>query len=546
MSTANLTLPFAVEADDNEAFTLNMETAAVLLSAEAERRKLGFLEASEKIMFVSKMYYPLWLIPWGEKSLVLDGLNVFSSLIKYQKLPSFETFLEDVEQGASIRGQLKLALEKHKKVFNDFAGSVEAKIDALISDRELLSAIFEYVKETAALQSKESLAIVMVPPMLDASKAIEGAKQLLDLHSKVRSDIMGLEYVKKVLMDTLDFHEQMITKEIKFTQESYSEKISKLLPAIEEKLSQLEKKRDAEIANVNRTLESILKIKAKERERRERELQKLELLKTDLTKKQDLQKRRSKIGVAHIGHKIKLCESKIRETKKRLHDIIGSIEQAQKQNKAEIEKLCSFYQGLVDKEKNKITSLEDQCKEKVLCKQKEMETLKLTIDQIAKQIEDLIENKRQMEDKFEELTLHWQTLEDVSLVCLPFYLAGYKAGSKTQLHIFPPVKVSSPKGVLKTFQKTLLGFTAASKMKPFLKSRSKVISRMLNFALKKRINSDKAFAEALRSATASANILVSQRFKETLTKGLEELKAKNWIGQKEIDIITESYLQEES
>ncbi|MEM3703306.1 MAG: hypothetical protein QXX79_02635 [Candidatus Bathyarchaeia archaeon] len=541
MPTSSLILPFAVQADSNEVFNSNMETALVLLLAEAKRRKLGFLESSEKIMFISKMHYPLWLVPFGGNSLILDGLDTFSSSITYQKLPSLETFIEDVEQGASVREQFRLSLEKHKKTFKEFAGSVEVKLDALISNKELLSAIFEYVKEAASLQPKENVTVTLVPPKLDASTAVERAKQVLNLHSKARSDIMGLEYAKKVLIETASFHEQMMIKEVKFTQESYSKEISELLPTIEEKVGQLEKERDAEIAKMNKALEKMLKGKEKERERRERELQKLELQKTDLTKKRDLRKRRNdKIGLARLEHKIKLCESKIREVKKRIRDLTEFLEETRRQNEADIEKLRRSYQELIDKEKNRITSLEAQRDENVISKQREMDALKLTASQIANQIEELIEKKKKMEKELEGLALPWH-IEDVCLVCLPFYLVGYKAGNKTQIRIFSPVTVSSPKGFLNTFKRTLLGFTPASKISLILKLRSKEIDKMLNFALKSRMKSDKAFAEEFRSATASANILVSQRFKETLTKGLEELRAKGWIGQKEIDTMAELY-----
>jgi hypothetical protein len=541
MPTSSLILPFAVQADSKEVFTSNMETASVLLLAEAKRRKLGFLESSEKIMSVSKMYYPLWLVPFEGNSLILDGLDAFSSSITYQKLPSLEAFLEDVERGASVREQFRLSLEKHKKTFKDFAESVEVKIDALISNKELLSAIFEYVKEAASSQPKENVTVILVPPKLDASTAVERAKQVLNLYSKVRSDVVGMEYAKKVLMETLSFHEQMMIKEVKFTQESYSNEISELLPAVEEKVGQLEKERDVEIAKMNKALEKKFKGKEKERERRERELQKLELQKTDLTRKRDLRKRRNdKIGLARLEHKIRLCESKIREVKKRIRDLTEFIEEMRRQNEAEIEKLRRSYQELIDKEKSRIASLEAQRDENVISKQREMDVLKLTASQIANQIEGLMEKKGRMEKELKGLALPWH-IEGACLLCLPFYLASYKAGNKTQIRIFSPFTVSSPKGILNTFKRTLLGFKLASKIRLILQPRSKEIDRMLNFALKSRMNSDKAFAEDFHSATASANILVSQKFKETLTKGLEELKAKGWIGQKEIDTMAKLY-----
>jgi hypothetical protein len=92
---------------------------------------------------------------------------------------------------------------------------------------------------------------------------------------------------------------------------------------------------------------------------------------------------------------------------------------------------------------------------------------------------------------------------------------------------------------MKAFKKTL-GFTLSSRIKLFQQPRS-ALERMLDFALKKTEKSDKAFSEALRQAAASANILAGQKFMETLIKGLEELKAEGWIGQKEVDAIIKAY-----
>ncbi|MDW8022341.1 MAG: hypothetical protein RMJ15_01150 [Nitrososphaerota archaeon] len=542
MPTTSLVLPFAVQKDTNEVFTLNMEAAAVLLLAEMKRRKLGFLRSSEKITLVSKMYYPLWLVPWGEKSLVLDGLETLSSTITYQELPSLEMFLEDVEQGFHVRERFRLSLEKHKKTFENFVGSVEVKFDALISEKELLSAIFEYVRESASFQPRENVTLVLAPPKLDAQKAMQRARQLLDVYGKVCSDIMGMDYAKKVLVETVDFHEQMILKEIRFVQESYGKEIAELAPVVEDRVNSLEKERDAEIAKITKGFEKILKAKEKEKKRRELELQKLELQKAELKKRWEARKRKDdKVGLARLEHRINLCESKIREVEKKLHALNKFLEETRRQNENDVEKLSRSYKELIEKEKGKIASLEAQRDEKVMSKRREIDALRLASSQIAKQIEELMEKKRRAEKELEGMALPWQ-VEDISLACLPFYLAGYRAGNKTKLQIFPPVTLSWSGGALKTFRRTLLGFAAASKIKLLLQPRSQVIGRMLDSALKKRVKSDKAFSEAFHSAAASANILASQRFKETLSKGLEELKVKGLVGQKEADLLAGVYL----
>jgi hypothetical protein len=544
MPTTSLVLPFAVPAKDRgEAFTSNMEVAAVLLLAEVKRRKLGFFEVAKKIVFASKLHYPLWVVPWENGSLIIDGLDVFSAAITCQALPDITSFIDDIERGASDRKQFQVSLEKHKKTFIDFAENVEVKVDALISDRELLSAVFEYVRETtASMQSEENLSVVLTPPKLDVQAAVECAKQVSRLHKQIQSEISSLEYVRGLLKEISNLHEQMILKEIEFTREAYNEEISKLQPAIERKVDQLQRERDAEIAKMNRIVENELKAKESERERRERELQKLELQKADFIRRRDMRKRKyDKIGLARWEHRIKVCENRIREVKRRINDLTEFIEETRRQNEADIEKLRLSYQELMEKEKSRIANLEAQRDENIESKQNEIEALKLATGKIVNQIEELMNRKREGEKELKELAIPWQT-EDVSLICLPFYLVGYQTGKKTQLQIFPPARVASSKGIIKAFKKTLLGFTPASKIKLFLQLRSKALARMLDFALEKREKSDKAFDEALCQAAASANILAGHNFRETLIKGLEELKAEGWIGQKEVDALAKAYV----
>lgn len=530
MSASSLILPFAAQAESPEPLNTEMETAITLILTETKRGKLSFL---------SKLHYPIWIIPWEEKSLILDGLNSFSTQIYYQTLPNLEDFLEEIEQGAQNRQHFKLSLEKHEKTFNDFTENIEVKIDGLISNREMLSAITEYIKEATPTKPNENQTFTSIPIQIDEETAIENAKKLFALHNKIRTDIMGLEYTKKALNETVSLHEQKIIKEINFAQEIYNKKISELQPTVEEKVSKLEKKQEAEIAKINKTYERILEAKEKERNKLERELQKLELQKAELTKKRDIYKKRNnKISQARTEHKLKLCENKLREIKKRLSEINKLTEETRKQHNSGIEKMQLNYQELIAKQKNIIETIEAQKEQVAFEKKKEIEAIKLTANKIAGQIEEMIKIKQQRQKELEILAQPIK-LEKAALTYLPFYLAGYKIENETKLRALWPIKVSTSKGFMQTFR-SILGLTN-SKIRFTTKPRSKILSQMLDSSLKKQIISSKSFAEAVRSATATTNILSSQSFKENLLKGLEELKAKGWIEKEASDAIIKQH-----
>jgi hypothetical protein len=542
-SPSTIVLHFAVPTKErSEVFTSNMEVAAILLLAEAKRKKLGLFEtAATKTSFISKLHYPLWAVPWEDGSLIIDGLGIFSSTIGSEALADVTPFIEEVELGASIRKQFWSTIEKHKNTFANFAETLKVKVSALITDKELLSAISEYIKESVQLKIEESPTIVLTPPKLDMQAAIECARQVQSLYRGNLSDINCLEYAKNLLMETARLHEHMLMKEIEYTSEFYESEILKLQPSVEKKIDHLQKELDARIAKMNRVVDNELKAKEREMQKRERELQRLELQMADFTKRREAStQRRNAIGSARWEHRIRICENKIREVKKRISALSEFIEKTRKQNEATIEKLKRDYQELINQEKKKIIDIKIQRDEKIEFKQKEIEKLKIATSQITNQIDELINRKRNWIKELKELSISWH-FGDVSLLCIPFYLVGYQTKNKTHIHIFPPVKVASPKGVIKTIQKTLASLRQTSGVKFLLQPRSKILSKMLDFALKECAMADKTFSGTLRQAAASGNILGKYGLRETLLRGLDELKAEGWISQKEEDAIVKTY-----
>lgn len=542
MSSASLTLPFAVPAkDDGEGFTSDMEVAAVLLLAEAERRRMDFPKMG-KTLFVSKLHYPLWLIPWEDASLLIDGLGATSSSIICQKLPEVSSFIEDLERSMSNRAQFWFFIEKHKKTFADFAGKNEFSIESLISDRELLSDISEYLKETNLMRLEEKPSALLITPKLDAQAAIERAEQLLSIQRQTISEISCLEYVEDLLRKAADTHERMIQKETDLIYKSYSGEISKARPSVDMKVNRLLREMEAKIAKIRRNFKKEVEAKEKEKERHEHKLQDLEVRKADFSRRRDFCKRRKdKVGLARWEHKIQVCENRIRELKKKINNLTEYIKEASGQNQAAVEKLRGIYQEQIEKERSRITSLEIQREEKVKSKKGEMEALEREASQIISQIQELIKRKREWMRELKQLTIPWQ-VENAALIRLPLYLIGYQSEREIDLQILPPIKVASPKGITKALRKTLLGLTRAPKLKLFIQPRSEALSRMLNSVLKEKAKLDEAFSENLYQTASSSNILTNQNLRETLIEGLEKLKAGDWVGQGEIDLIMEAYL----
>jgi len=538
MPTASLDLPFAVPAKETgKAFTPSMETTSILLLAEAKRRRRGLLGTkTAKISFLSKLHYPLWAVPWEPQSLITDGLATSQSIIVVQRLPDIITFIEDIERGASVRELFRSAIEKHMRTFNDFTERVNVQADALIADKDLLLALSEYVQEASAAKVDNS-PIVLAPPKLDVTAAVETTRQMQSLHKQMQSEIASLEYARTLLEETTKLHEQMISKEVNSVREVYDAQIAELRPAVEKKMDQLLRERDARTARMKRIAENALKTKEREREKRERELQRLELAKADLVRRREARKRRrDKIGEANWEHRIRANEKRVDEVKARIRAVAEFIDKTRRQNEADTEKMVQGYQWLIDQERQKITSLESQRDESVGTKHREVEALKLAVNQILRQIEELVSRKKDEAAELKTLTITRQ-FDEATLLCLPFYLVCYQTENAPQFHVFSPVRVTDSEGVVEAIRRKLVGLRNVSKLALFLQPRSKALGDMLDFAIKEKMTLDKAFSRDISEAAVASNILVKDNLKETLTQGIAELKDEGWITQKDEAIV---------
>jgi hypothetical protein len=81
--------------------TEQVEAGAILALAELERTKSsGFINKrlGEKILFIAKSGYPLWLYSRNGKTYFFDGINNSNFIISYAKLPSAQTLKQDLQE----------------------------------------------------------------------------------------------------------------------------------------------------------------------------------------------------------------------------------------------------------------------------------------------------------------------------------------------------------------------------------------------------------------------------------------------------------------
>jgi hypothetical protein len=543
MPNPALILPYVFEDKARKKpFTLDMEISAILCLAEARRKKPGILDASsEKVSFISKLHYPIWLVPWKDSCLVVDGLEIFSYTFPYVKLPNVELFTEEIRKSVTNKEQFRNTLKKHAQTFEK-PELTTISLKSIFAEEELLSIFSECFEQVSALKEKRSERVALVPPKLNEKTALKKAERALDLWRQIQSDIKGLQYAISVLNEETSFQEEMILREIEHVRELYEAKIAPLRPIVEKKIEKLFLERDAKIAKLDKAIERKLTPRLREKRRHERELERLERNLIEYKKRLKMSKRRGNdISASKWEHRMKVYQNKLSQTRRKLQSVSELIERIQKQGEREVQEVRASYQLLVESEKRKILDIEASRELEIESRKSQIEDMKTEASTLVEQICRLIELKRSEASKIKEVTIPHR-IKETTLLCLPFYLVRYETKEKTRYLLFPPVVAMDFKGILMKLQKAIHRFSMQSRIKLLLRSKSTALERMLRKVLLPKIRRDNILEEAVYELGVSNNVLHSSSFKEIVTKGVEELRKEGWLTREEKEAILKTYL----
>jgi hypothetical protein len=542
MPPASLILPYTVlEKNRKTEFNLNMELASILCLAEARRKKRVIVGSYGRILFISKLYYPFWAVPWEHGSLVLDGLQIASTTVTYMALPNMELFFDDVERGHTVRDEFRRALSKHAQTFSDFSEMTSIHMPSIIGNKILISDMSEYVGEALSLKADVVDNITLIPPRLNEEAAYENAKKVLDLYKRIQSDLKGLEQAAHVLNEISHSHQQKVLLEMALAREFFQKEIDVVRPIVDKKVETLLKDRDLKIEKMKRAFEVELSAKLREKERRQRELERLELNRTEYKRRLEVRKsRHDRVGTVRWEHNLRSCENKILGVRDRIHELAHYIEKIEGENQEEVNSLKYSYQTLIDAERNKVAGIEASLESVTEAKKSENGNLELMTTRILRFIGQMAEQKRLQAAGLKSLTISWQP-EQVTLLGVPIYLVGYEVEDKLRYQVYPPLRVMSSEGIVKKIEKTLLGFRLASRIQLLLQPRSRALNRLFNALPREAMKTDKILEESLHKIGASNNLLTSAHFKEALAEGVRELRTEGWIKQEEGAVLLKAY-----
>ena len=543
MPNPTLILPHVVKGKARKKpFNLDMEISAILCLAEARRKKPGIIDvSSEKISFISKLHYPIWVVPWKDSYLFVDGLGISSYTFPYVKLPDVELLTEEIERSVADKKQFRNVLRGHAQTFEK-PELTRISLEAIFAEEKLLPILSEYFKQVSALKERRSERVALIPPKLNEKTASEKAKKAVDLWKQIQSEIKGLQYAISALNEKTSFEEEMILREIGHIQELYETKIAPLKPIVEKKIEKLLLKRDAKIAKLDKSIERKLTARLKEKRRHERELERLERNLIEYRKRRKISKSRGDdVGASKWEHRVKVHQNKPSETKRKLQSVSELIEKIRKQGELEAQEIKASHQLLIESERKKILDIEASRQLEVKSRKREIEEMKADVSIITGQIRRLIELKRSEATSIAKATIPHR-IEENMLLCLPFYLVQYETKEKTRYLMFSPAVAMDFKGIVRKLQKALHRFSLQSRIRLLLRSKSTALEKKLKKSLLEKIREDTTLEKAVYELGVSNNILHSSGFKEMITRGTEELRNEGWISREEKEDLLKNYL----
>jgi hypothetical protein len=527
-------LPFSVLSENRkEPFTFDLEVATVFSLAEEGRAKGGgFLSKrpEEKIVFIAKIGYPLWLFPWLETTLIFDGLNRSKYTLPYAVIPDVKAFMENLKSGSKTRETHLAFLSDHINYFQTPVTEKGVLINGLISDAEFLGEFDSYRHETIEIAIDEQPSnVALLSPIIEESTISSTLEELKTLHLSFKEDIDRLYWCMKFMNKATGHYVKVLRSKAKAVKEEFGVKINAQEELVAPRVADLKEDYDHRIVESAKSFEKqrlpVQKEKIKLEKSKEQAFAKIEHYKLEAKTRAEMDD--------SVGEQ--KWKEKGNETKQELSEIEDQLKQTEKALKdledrksLEIFNLRSELETKVKEARQPLLELESSRDAQILIYTQEIEKLeqqtKLIIEHLgrtAKLRETSIANFAKLGVKQDP------ELKDVALFYVPFYVVCYQVESKKRYLILPPSEANAIG--LSTKLKSALG---RAKIKQLLVPRFDVITSLMD-TIQVLAQQNAVFETEMKEIGGRTNILTMDSMREHIQKGLEYITKEGWLSEKE-------------
>ncbi len=525
-------LPFSVLSENRkEPFTADLEAAAVFSVAELDRAKGGGLisrHPEEKIEFIAKVGYPLWLFPWSETTLIFDGLNRSSHTLRYPVIPDVQVFIENLKRSSKTRETYQAFLSDHINYFQAPIAEKALVINGLIREPEFLSEFESYRYQATAIEDEPDN-VGLLSPIIEESTISSILKELESLHSLFKKDVDSLYRCMKFVNKATRHYIQVLNSKADTVKGEFNVKIQAQEELIAPRVSHLKEQYDHQIIDSAKAFEKqrlpVQKRKVKLEKSRDQAIAKIEHYKLEA---KTCAERDDSVGEDKWKEKGNETKKELSEIEDQLKETEKALRDLEERKSLEIFNLRSELETKTKEARQPLLDLESSRDAKILIYKQEIEKLEQQTKLILEQLGRTVKLREASIENFAKLGIKKDPeLKDVVLFYVPFYVICYQVESKKRYQFLPPSEANTIG--LSTRLKSALG---RAKIKQLLVRRFEVITSLMD-TIKVLNQQNAVFGTELKEMGKRANMLNMGSMRGSIKKGLEAIRKEGWLSEKE-------------
>jgi hypothetical protein len=536
LETKEFILPFSVLSETRkEPFSPDLEVAAVFALTELDRTKGGGLilkQPEEKIVFLAKIGYPLWLFPMGEKALVFDGLNRASFTLPYTVIPDVKSFLDNLKRASKNLETHVAFLADHLNYFQAPVTEKGVLVKGLIRNAEFLAEFESYRREAVELVDQPT-DVALLNPVLDESTMAAAVNDLEKLYSTFREEADRLSQSMRLITRVTGDYIKEVRDKANAERAEFDAKIKDREESITPKADRIKDDYDVQIISLTKSFD-------KERLPVQKEKVKLEKSRDQLQEKIENYKLEAKSSAeADDSVSEKKWKEKINDAKKEFSDIENQLKESEKSLKdmderqsLEVFKLRSELEAKVKEVKQPLLELEAARDARILIHRQAIEKLEKQTKLISDQLGKAAKLREANLAQFDALGVKRDSAaKEIGLFYVPFYLTCYQVESKKRYSILPPSAASTI-----GFSTKLRGALGRSKVKALLAPRFATIATLVD-TIQVLIQQNALFENEVKEKGARNHMLNMGAVCEKIKRGLLDLKNEGWFSDKEYEAL---------
>jgi hypothetical protein len=531
-------LPFS-SGKQREPFSSEVEMAAIYALAELERTKSSGLlvkHPEEKLLFIVKIGYPVWLFPKGETAYIIDGLENSSYTVSYLELPTAATFIESFEKKSKTREDYMSFLSDNNGYFQRSKREKICSLRGLIVDLDFKREFSTYIKEAVeATHKMDNLALLS--PALEETTISSMLSELDELRLFLREDSEKLQECRNLLSKTTGQYMTELDYAMQAVKDETNAKIMAQEELVNPKIAQLNREYKQRIANLARTfdgeIENLEKLQAKTEKLIETNKKQIKLYekeaKTQAQKKHSVYEKRWK---AKIG----LAKKELTGLEKELKQKEKNITNLKKQKAEDTYKLQFELESEIKLARQPILELEIECNAKTQTLKQEIEKLIKNEKRIINEINSTIKLRETINSKFEILGIRDPQLKSPILFYVPFYTVCYRTGVAKRYIFLSPSKISAISLAIRL--KCALGM---SKVKQLFTPRLPEITALID-KIQVSVKQNPMLDDRIKDLGEKNNLLSSDLTRGNIVRGLVYLRDESWLSEREYQVLSSNMI----